>query len=106
MGAMGVGDSGPQEPHHRIWLGSYSSPEKVARTYDAAVYCLRGDRALAAHEVKAIAMRHAFSVVQSLKESSSSPSASTGARSSGRTCMQRQRACSDGRGFLVGFPGP
>ncbi|KAE8675064.1 ERF015 protein [Hibiscus syriacus] len=26
----------------RIWLGSYDSPEKAARAFDAAQYCLRG----------------------------------------------------------------
>ncbi|KAH1056923.1 hypothetical protein J1N35_034988 [Gossypium stocksii] len=26
----------------RIWLGSYDSPEKAARAFDAALYCLRG----------------------------------------------------------------
>ncbi|CAL5204925.1 unnamed protein product [Lathyrus oleraceus] len=29
----------------RIWLGSYDSPEKAARAFDAALYCLRGRRA-------------------------------------------------------------
>ncbi|KAL5976422.1 hypothetical protein ACLOJK_020753, partial [Asimina triloba] len=26
----------------RVWLGSYDAPEKAARAYDAALYCLRG----------------------------------------------------------------
>ena len=29
----------------RIWLGSYDMPEKAARAYDAALYCLRGSNA-------------------------------------------------------------
>ncbi|CAH1432085.1 unnamed protein product [Lactuca virosa] len=29
----------------RIWLGSYDSPEKAARAFDAAVFCLRGTSA-------------------------------------------------------------
>eukprot|EP01018_Ginkgo_biloba_P027607 Gb_01217 [translate_table: standard] len=29
----------------KIWLGSYETPEKAARAYDAAVYCLRGSTA-------------------------------------------------------------
>ncbi|EXB58672.1 Ethylene-responsive transcription factor [Morus notabilis] len=28
----------------RIWLGSYDAPEKAARAYDAAQYCIRGER--------------------------------------------------------------
>ncbi|KAK9075763.1 hypothetical protein SSX86_004092 [Deinandra increscens subsp. villosa] len=29
----------------RIWLGSYDSPEKAARAFDAALFCLRGNTA-------------------------------------------------------------
>ncbi|KAI3524843.1 hypothetical protein L1887_03509 [Cichorium endivia] len=29
----------------RIWLGSYNTPEKAARAFDAALYCLRGSTA-------------------------------------------------------------
>lgn len=29
----------------RIWLGSFESPEKAARAFDAALYCLRGPNA-------------------------------------------------------------
>ncbi|XP_010459580.1 PREDICTED: ethylene-responsive transcription factor ERF017-like [Camelina sativa] len=29
----------------RIWLGSYDTPEKAARAFDAALYCLRGNNA-------------------------------------------------------------
>ncbi|XP_077230916.1 integrase-type DNA-binding superfamily protein [Tasmannia lanceolata] len=29
----------------RIWLGSYDTPEKAARAFDAAVFCLRGKNA-------------------------------------------------------------
>ncbi|KAI8031553.1 Ethylene-responsive transcription factor ERF015 [Camellia lanceoleosa] len=27
----------------RIWLGSHSLPEKAARVYDAALYCIKGE---------------------------------------------------------------
>ncbi|KAF8112463.1 hypothetical protein N665_0064s0090 [Sinapis alba] len=29
----------------RIWLGSYDSPDKAARAFDAALFCLRGSAA-------------------------------------------------------------
>lgn len=29
---------------YRIWLGSYDDPEKAARAYDAAQYCVHGER--------------------------------------------------------------
>ncbi|KAJ0745691.1 putative transcription factor AP2-EREBP family [Helianthus annuus] len=29
----------------RIWLGSYDTPEKAARAFDAALFCLRGNTA-------------------------------------------------------------
>lgn len=29
----------------RIWLGSFDSPEKAARAFDAALFCLRGETA-------------------------------------------------------------
>ncbi|CAD5329599.1 unnamed protein product [Arabidopsis thaliana] len=28
----------------RIWLGSYDAPEKAARAYDAALFCIRGEK--------------------------------------------------------------
>ncbi|KAK1420660.1 hypothetical protein QVD17_22432 [Tagetes erecta] len=62
----------------RIWLGSYDSPEKAARAFDAATYCLRGHAArlnfpdhppnipgatsLSSSEIQAVAARFANSV--------------------------------------------
>lgn len=65
----------------RIWLGSYDSPKKAARAFDAAAYCLRGRRArlnfpnnppqvpaarsLSHQQIQAAAARHAHSVPES-----------------------------------------
>ncbi|CAI0448272.1 unnamed protein product [Linum tenue] len=59
----------------RIWLGSYTSPEKAARAFDAALFCLRGPaarfnfpddppdsgrgRSLSPQEIQALAVRYA-----------------------------------------------
>ncbi|KAF8053428.1 hypothetical protein N665_1415s0005 [Sinapis alba] len=66
----------------RIWLGSYDAPEKAARAYDAALFCIRGDkgvfnfpkdkkpplpegsvRPLSKHDIQTIATDYALSVV-------------------------------------------
>ncbi|CAH8388315.1 unnamed protein product [Eruca vesicaria subsp. sativa] len=65
----------------RIWLGSYDAPEKAARAYDAALFCIRGDkgvfnfpndekpqlpegsvRPLSKHDIQTIAADYALSV--------------------------------------------
>ncbi|KAL4563743.1 hypothetical protein LXL04_027788 [Taraxacum kok-saghyz] len=72
----------------RIWLGSYDSPEKAARAFDAALFCLRGNNAnfnfphqppdipggtdLNPSEIPAVAASFANSVPSSLSSSSSS----------------------------------
>ncbi|KAJ6758397.1 ETHYLENE-RESPONSIVE TRANSCRIPTION FACTOR ERF042-RELATED [Salix koriyanagi] len=59
----------------RIWLGSYDTPEKAARAFDAALYCLRGSgaklnfpdtppdiaggRSLSSQEIREVAARFA-----------------------------------------------
>ncbi|CAN7070237.1 unnamed protein product, partial [Brassica oleracea var. botrytis] len=66
----------------RIWLGSYDDPEKAARAYDAALFCIRGEkgvfnfpsskkpelpegsvRPLSKLDIQTIATNHASSVV-------------------------------------------
>lgn len=66
----------------RIWLGSYDAPEKAARAYDAALFCIRGERGvfnfptdkkpqlpegsvrpLSKHDIQTIATNYASSVV-------------------------------------------
>ncbi|KAL5697731.1 hypothetical protein ACHQM5_028848 [Ranunculus cassubicifolius] len=79
----------------RIWLGSYDAPEKAARAYDAALYCLRGSKGkynfpdeerptltdnISSHlrstsEVKEVAAKFAFQ--KCMPAVSSSPSTST-----------------------------
>ncbi|KAI3495693.1 hypothetical protein L1887_38039 [Cichorium endivia] len=72
----------------RIWLGSYDSPEKAARAFDAALFCLRGSNAnfnfphqppnipggtdLHPSEIPAVAANFANSVPLSSSSSSSS----------------------------------
>ncbi|KAI3742153.1 hypothetical protein L1987_59833 [Smallanthus sonchifolius] len=77
----------------RIWLGSYDSPEKAARAFDAAAFCLRGSSAklnfpgqppnipggssLSSTEIQAAAARFANSVpdaVVPMETHSSAPS--------------------------------
>lgn len=64
----------------RIWLGSYDAPEKAARAYDAALFCIRGEkgvfnfpsdkkpqlpegsvRPLSKHDIQTIATEYALS---------------------------------------------
>ncbi|KAL5995151.1 hypothetical protein ACLOJK_025209 [Asimina triloba] len=68
----------------RIWLGSYDKPEKAARAFDAAVFCLRGTKgkfnfpdrlpdiaaggSLSAAEIQAAAARFANDAPQALSE--------------------------------------
>jgi hypothetical protein len=76
----------------RIWLGSYDAPEKAARAYDAAQYCIRGEHgqfnfpaerrpqlpsgpvdALSKKEIKAIAFNFASSNASSVSPSVITP---------------------------------
>ncbi|XP_030538465.1 ethylene-responsive transcription factor ERF017-like [Rhodamnia argentea] len=71
----------------RIWLGSYDSPEKAARAFDAALYCLRGRHAqfnfpetppdfagadgLTPQEIRAVAARFAHEAPETSEQSRS-----------------------------------
>lgn len=65
----------------RIWLGSYDAPEKAARAYDSALFCIKGEkgvfnfpndkkpqlpegsvRPLSKHDIQTIATDYALSV--------------------------------------------
>ncbi|XP_039006529.1 ethylene-responsive transcription factor ERF017-like [Hibiscus syriacus] len=76
----------------RIWLGSYDTPEKAARAFDAALFCLRGrsakfnfphnppeianGRSLTPSEIQTVAARFANSNPPRTQTESPSPSVS------------------------------
>ncbi|KAD6795240.1 hypothetical protein R6Q59_020863 [Mikania micrantha] len=71
----------------RIWLGSYDTPEKAARAFDAALFCLRGNtasfnfphqppdipggRSLPRSQIQAVAARYAHHHSSSMDDNSS-----------------------------------
>lgn len=76
----------------RIWLGSYDAPEKAARAYDAALFCIRGEkgvynfptdkkpqlpegsvRPLSKHDIQTIATNYASSVVHAPSHATTLP---------------------------------
>ncbi|KAJ4708933.1 Ethylene-responsive transcription factor [Melia azedarach] len=79
----------------RIWLGSYDAPEKAARAFDAALFCLRGpdakfnfpdnppsdiagvgERSLTSQEIQVIAAR--FANEEPVRNSSSASGSGSG----------------------------
>ncbi|KAM7275768.1 hypothetical protein ACFE04_017634 [Oxalis oulophora] len=74
----------------RIWLGSYDTPEKAARAFDAALYCLHGrnfnfpddppeipgGRSLSPQEIQVVANRYANEHDNNINAASTSTSRS------------------------------